>query len=140
MAGPSAWTFTDNSRTYLLNGAFDIDTDTWKMALFTSSSNIGSASTTYAALTNQVSNANGYTTGGVAVTLSLSGTTTVTVGITDATWTASSSGITARYAVVYEVSGNVLCYCTLDSTPADVVVAAGNALTVAGTNNLFTLA
>lgn len=140
MAGPSAWTFTDNSRTYLLNGAFDLDSDSYKMALFQSTSNIGSSSTTYAALTNQVSAANGYSTGGVAVTLSLSGTTTVTVGITDASWTASGGSITARYAVVYEVSGNVLCYCTLDSAPADVVVASGNTLTVSGTNNLFTLA
>jgi len=140
MAAPSAWTFTNNSRTYLLNGTFDIDSDTYKMALFTSSSNLGAATTTYAGVTNEVSNANGYTTGGVSVTLSLSGTTTVTVGITDATWNASGSGITARFAAVYESGGNVLCYCTLDSAPADVTIAAGNSLTVSGSNNLFTLA
>lgn len=140
MAAPSAWTFTNNTRTYLLNGTFDIDSDTYKMALFTSSSNLGAATTTYAGVTNEVSNANGYTTGGVAVTLSLSGTTTVTVGITDASWTASAAGITARFAAVYESGGNVLCYCTLDSTPADVTVAAGNTLTISGSNNLFTLA
>jgi hypothetical protein len=140
MAAPSAWTFTNNSRTYLLNGTFDIDSDTYKMALFTSSSNLGAATTTYAGVTNEVSNANGYTTGGVSVTLGLSGTTTVTVSITDATWTASGAGITARFAAVYESGGNVLCYCTLDSAPADVTVAAGNSLTVSGSNNLFTLA
>ena len=140
MAAPSAWTFTNNTRTYLLNGTFDIDSDTYKMALFQSTSNIGAASTTYAGVTNEVAQANGYTTGGTSVTLSLSGTTTVTVGITDASWTASGGSITARFAVVYEVSGNVLCYCTLDSAPADVTVAAGNTLTISGANNLFTLA
>lgn len=30
------WTFTNASRTSLLDGTFDIDSDTWKMALFLS--------------------------------------------------------------------------------------------------------
>ena len=129
-AGP--WVFTNASRTSLLNGTFDIDTDTWKMALFLSTSNIGAGSTTYAGLTNEHANGNGYTTGGAAISLTLSGTTTVTVDVaTDPVWTASGAGITARFAVIYEVGGNVLCYCLLDSTPADVSVTAGNTLTVA---------
>lgn len=136
-----AWTFTNAGRTSLLNGTFDIDSDTWKMALFLSTSNIGAASTTYAGLTNEHANANGYTTGGVAITLSLSGTTTVTVDSTDATWTASGGSIVARFAVIYEVSGNVLCYCLLDSTPADVTVTDGNQLTVQiHASGVFTLA
>lgn len=135
------WTFTNNSRTYLLNGAFDLDSDTFKMALFLSTSNLGASSSTYAGLTNEHSNANGYTTGGVSVTLSLSGTTTVTVDSTDATWTASGGSIVARFAVIYEVSGNVLCYCLLDSTPADVTVTDGNDLTVQiNASGVFTLA
>lgn len=125
-----AWTFTNGGGTRLLNGTFDLDTDTFKMALFLSTSNIGASSTTYAGLTNEHSNANGYTTGGTAVTLSLSGTTTVTVDSTDAQWTASGGSITARFAVLYEVGGDVLCYCLLDSTPADVTVTTGNILTV----------
>lgn len=137
-----AWTFTNGARTSLLNGTFDIDSDTWKMALFLSTSNIGAASTTYAGLTNEHSNANGYTTGGIAITLTLSGTTTVTVDIsTDPVWTASGGSITARFAVIYEVSGNVLCYCLLDSTPADVTATNGNTLTVAAhSSGVFTLA
>jgi len=114
----------------MLDGTFDFDTDTFKMALFLSTSNIGASSTTYAGVTNEHSNANGYTTGGVAITISLSGTTTVTVDSTDAVWTASGGSITARFAVVYEVSGNVVCYCLLDSTPADVTATTGNTLTV----------
>src|SRR5688500_13139529 len=119
-AGP--WTFTNGGRTSLLNGTFDLDTDTFKMALFLSTSNLGAASTTYAGVTNEHANANGYTTGGIAVTLSLAGTTTVTVDVSTAVpvWTASGGSITARFAAIYEVGGNVLCYCLLDSTPADV--------------------
>ena len=137
-----SWTFTNGGRTSLLDGTFDIDSDTWKMALFTSSSNIGASSTTYAGVSNEVANGNGYTTGGASITLTLSGTTTVTVDIeTDPTWTASGGSIVARFAVIYEVSGNVLCYCLLDSTPADVTVTDGNSLTVAAhASGVFTLA
>ncbi len=126
-----AWTFTNGSRTRMLNGTFDFDTDTFKMALFLSTSNIGAASTTYAGVTNEHSNANGYTTGGVALTLGLSGTTTVMVDSTDATWNASGGSIVARFAVIYEVGGDVVCYCLLDSAPADVTTTTGNALLVA---------
>ena len=137
-----AWTFTNGGRTSLLNGTFDIDSDTWKMALFLSTSNIGAASTTYAGVTNEHANANGYTTGGNAITLTLAGTTTVTVDIsTDPVWTASGGSIVARFAVIYEVAGNVLCYCLLDSAPADVTVTTGNTLTVAAhASGVFTLA
>lgn len=137
------WTFTNSTRTNLLNGTFDLDTDNFKCALVTSSSNISTSSTTWAAVTNEVANGNGYTTGGVTVSpLTLSGTTSVSVKFgSNPTWTASSSGITARFAVVYEVGGNVLCYCLLDNTPANVVVTSGNSLTIDGTTTaLFTLA
>lgn len=135
------WTFTNTARTYLLNGTFDIDTDSYKTALFLSTSNIGAASTTYAALTNEHANANGYTTGGIASVLTLAGTTTVTVDVTtDPVWTASGGSITARFAVIYEVAGNVLCYCLLDSTPADVTATTGNNLTVVNSaTGVFTL-
>lgn len=137
-----AWTFTNEGRTKLLDGTFDIDTDSFKMALFLSTSNIGAASTTFAGVTNEHAAANGYTAGGIAITLTLAGTTTVTVDIaTDPVWTASGGSITARFAVVYEVGGRVLCYCLLDSAPADVTATDGNTLTVAAhVSGVFTLA
>lgn len=134
------WTFTNGARTRLLNGTFDMDTDSFKIALFLSTSDIGAASTTYAGVTNEHANNNGYTTGGIATTVSLSGTTTVTVDGTDVVWTASGGSIVARFAVLYEVGGDVLCYCLLDSTPADVTATAGNTLTVAmNASGIFTL-
>lgn len=138
-----AWTFPNGARTKLIDGTFDIDTDTWKMALLLSTSNIGAASTTHAGVTNEHANANGYTTGGIAIVLTLSGTTTVTVDIqTDPVWTATGGSITARWAEIYEVAGNVLCYCLLESVgPADVTATDGNTLTVAANaSGVFTLA
>lgn len=137
-----AWTFTNAGRTKLLDGTFDIDSDSFKVALFQSTSNIGAGSTTYAGLTNEVANANGYTTGGVAVTLTLTGTTSVAVTFSsNPVWTASGGSITGRFAVLYEVGGNVLAYCLLDSTPADVTATTGNTLTVAAAvGGVFTLA
>jgi hypothetical protein len=136
------WTFPDSARTDLINGTFDVDTDSFKMALFLSTSNIGAGSTTYAGVTNEHANANGYTTGGIAISLTLAGTTTVTVDIaTDPVWTASGGSIVARFAVIYEVGGRVLCYCLLDATPANVTATTGNTLTVAANaSGVFTLA
>src|SRR3990170_8641804 len=97
------WTFPDGARTKLIDGTFDIDTDTWKNALFLSTSNLGTSSTTYAALTNEHANANGYTTGGTSMgVLTLAGTTTVTVDDpADMVWTASGGSIIARFGVLY---------------------------------------
>lgn len=136
-----AWTFTNGGRTSLLDGTFDLDTDTFKMALLLSTSNIGAASTTHAGVTNEHANANGYTTGGNATALSLSGTTTVTVDCTDEVWTASGGSIVARFVELYEVAGNVLAYALLDSSPADVTATTGNTLTIAiHASGVFTLA
>lgn len=138
-AGP--WVFTSEGRTELSKGTW-LDADSYKVGLYLSTSNIGAASTTIAGVTNEHANANGYTTGGNAVTLSRTGTTTVTFDVTDpAAWTASGGSIVARYAVLYEVAGRVVCYCLLDSTPADVTVTAGNPLTVTiHASGLWTLA
>jgi len=137
-----AWTPTDGTRTRILNGTWDWDTDSWKMALFLSTSNIGAASTTFAGVTNEHAAANGYSAGGIAIAFTLSGTTDVKVDVTtDPIWTAAGGSITARYAVIYEVGGDVAFYCLLDSTPADVTATDGNTLTVAAhaTNGAFRL-
>ena len=60
----------------LLNKEHDLDTDTYKIALYTSSATLDATTTAYSA-TNEVSGA-GYTAAGVALTggaISLSGTT-----------------------------------------------------------------
>ena len=142
-AAAGAWTFTNQSRTDMLNGTYDFDTNTFLCALFLSTSNLGAASTTYAGVTNEHANANGYTTGGISMgALTLSGTTTVTVDDpADLVWTASGGSIVARFAAIYKSGSNILCYCLLDSTPADVTVTTGNTLTIAlSASGIFTLA
>ena len=136
------WLLTNEGRTELSKGTF-LDSDTYKIALFLSTSNIGAASTTYAGLTNEHANANGYTTGGNLVTLSRTGTTTVTFDTTDPTaWTASGGSIVARFGVLYEVGGRVLAYFNLENIgPADVTVTTGNTLTISiNASGVFTLA
>jgi hypothetical protein len=134
MAAPGAWTLVNGARTDILNGTFVVGSG-YKVALVTSTSNISSSSTTWAAVTNEVASGNGYTTGGVAVTLSQTGTTSVNVYFSsNPSWTASGGSITARWAVLYKTGSDVLCYSLLDSAPADVVVASGNTLTVKSDN------
>lgn len=142
LGGAGAWVFTNTGRTKLLDGTFDIENDTHKMALFLSTSNLGASSTTFAGVTNEHAAANGYSAGGESIALSLTGTTTVKVDIdTDPVWTASGGSITARFACIYEVGGDVLCYCLLDDAPADVTATDGNTLTVAAhASGVFTLA
>jgi hypothetical protein len=136
-----AWTFTNTARTKILNGQF-VSTDTYKVALFLSTSNLAVASTTFAGVTNEHAAANGYTAGGIAVgPLTLAGTTTVTIDFTtDPVWTASGGSIVARFACLYEVGGDVLAFCLLDSTPADVTATAGNTLTISTPSGYATLA
>lgn len=138
-----AWVFTNTARTKMLDGQFAIATDTYKMALFLSTSNLSTSSTTFAGCTNEVGTTNtGYTAGGIAVDLTLAGTTTVTADIaTDPVWTAGSANLTAKWAAIYEVGGDILCFALLDSGGADVTATSGNTLTVAAhASGVFTLA
>lgn len=131
MAAPGNWTLVNQFRTKLLTKNYNLDTDSLKVALFTSSSNIGPTSTTYAALTNELANANGYTTGGIAVDLNLSGTTSVQAAFaTNPVWTVVTGNLVARRAGLYVVGGDVWAFMDLDSAPADVTVTPGNQLTI----------
>ena len=147
-AGP--WLLTNGFRTNLANGNLGNLTasSAIRVALFTSSSNLGAASTTYNGITNEVSNANGYTTGGVTgIQLSASGTTSVTLTPTaNIVWTASASGIVAYFAAAYLYAAGVganqyiVGYCLLDSTPASVTVSSGNTLTISNSLPIITIA
>jgi len=130
IAGP--WTFTNGIRTSILKSdVVVLDGDSFNIALFTQASNVGPSINNYAALTGEVANGNGYTTGGKAITLTGSGTTAVSVtSSAPTTWTAAGGSITAYYAVIYKAGGEVLCYCTLANPAANVTVTDGNTLSV----------
>ena len=140
-AGP--WLFTDASIASMLDGTFNVDGDTFKMALHISTGTQPAAGTTaWSALSDSQCTDTGYTAGGEACDLGVTGTDPVTVDIgTDPVWTAGAGGITAKWAVIYEVGGNVLCYCLLESGGANVTATEGNTLTVAAhTSGVFTVA
>lgn len=89
----------------LLNKEHDMDTDTFKIALFTSSATLSEATTNYA-VTNEISGT-GYTAGGVALTgaaIATSGTT-VFVDFADPSWTTAS--FTCRGALIYNTSATI---------------------------------
>jgi len=86
-------------KTELLGGTHDLDTDTLKIPLFTSTATLGASTTAYST-TNEVSGT-GYTAGGATLTspiISASGTTAI-VDFADVTW--STATITARGALIY---------------------------------------
>lgn len=86
----------------LLGGIHDLDTDTIKIALYTSSATLDATTTAYSA-TNEVSGT-GYTAQGETMTtpvISTSGTTAY-IDFADVTW--SSATITARGALIYNSS------------------------------------
>lgn len=128
-AGP--WVLTNAARTNILNGN-TVSGDSYKVALVTNASNIAVGSTTWAAVTGEVGTTNtGYATGGVAVTIALAGTTSVTYSaVANPSWLAGSANLVAKWAVLYEVGGNVVAFMLLDSGGADVTTTNGNTLTI----------
>lgn len=142
----------EQAKKYIGDGTHDLDDATnWKMALFLSTSNANTLSVgtaVYGDLTNEHANANGYLTGGVAltgITYTQSGGV-ATFDCTDPVWIAAGGSIVARFAVIYRnatVNGIVkplLCVCLLDVTPADVTVTTGNTLTITiNVSGIFTV-
>lgn len=96
----------------LFGGIHDLDTDTIKIALYTSSATLDATTTAYSA-TNEVSGtgyvAGGNTLSGAAIT---STGTTAFVDFSDSTW--ASSTITARGALIYNSSKSNRAIAVLD--------------------------
>jgi len=133
-AGPLV--FFESFAEAVADGTIDLDTDTLKVALFTSTFTPNAATQAqFSTLTNEVAAGAGYTAGGQAlagVTFSQTGGV-ATLDATDVVWTAAGGDITARYAVIYSdtATGNDLIgYFLLDATPADVTATDGNTLTI----------
>ena len=103
---PFTGNFTCNSfKSGLIDGDFDFDTDTFKIALYTNSATLNAETAAYTA-TGEVS-ASGYSAGGNTLTVS-KGITGGTAFITfaDTTW---SSALTARGALIYKDGGAAVC-------------------------------
>ena len=100
----STHTICTSFKVALLDGEMDFSSDTtqtFKIALYTSSATLGAATTAYTT-SNEVSGT-GYTAGGNTLTIAANPTssgTTAFLDFSDVTW--SSSSITARSALIYK--------------------------------------
>lgn len=142
-------TFYQTFRKWMADGTFDLDANTFKVTLHTSTYTPNAATqSVYADLTNELSTANGYTNGGAtlgSVTWTQSGAT-ITFDAADTAWNIVTASITARYAVI-RASGTLnthvdplVAYILLDTTPADITVTPGNSLTLQwNASGIFTL-
>lgn len=111
----------------LLDGEMDFSSDTsqtFKIALFTSSASLDAATTAYST-TNEVTGT-GYSAGGATLSIATSPTissTTVYLDFTDATW--STATFTARGALIYRSTTGNPAVCALDFG-SDKTVSGGN--------------
>jgi hypothetical protein len=146
-----AWTFYNAAKKNLMNGLIDLDTDTWKMSLYTSASNAATAVATVSvmsSLTNQVAEAFGYSSSGKALT----GVTWATgasasemrFDCTAVVWTATGGSISAvKFAVIWKQGAaatdrKLLCFSQLST--AQFSVTSGNTLTITpSANGIFEL-
>ena len=103
--------YTCNSfKSGLINGDFDFDTDTIKMALYTNSATLNADTAAYTA-TGEVS-ASGYTAGGVTLTVEKGiSNNTAYISFENATISAS---FTARGALIYKSGSGNPAICVLD--------------------------
>jgi hypothetical protein len=135
----SAWLIHDKIKLYVGQKLVDFDTDDFRCNLYLSTSNIATLSiNALSTATNQVATAGGYTQDAKVAD---NPTWTESAGVVtfncdDIVWTASGSGITARFAAIWDntvaspVADPIVCHTLLDTTPADVFAASGNAFTI----------
>jgi hypothetical protein len=128
-----AWTLYNEAKKYLMTGDIDLNASTLRMTLHTSASNANTATlSTIGSVTNEVTESNGYSSSGKALTY------TFTVGASaseyrlDATaviWTATGGSIAnVKFAVISVAGGKLLCRSQLSTSQFTVTI--GNTLTI----------
>lgn len=113
-------------------------TATFKVTLHTSSYTFSAAHNVYADLSNELSTANGYTNGGLALASVTWGQTsgTATFDAADSVWTASGGSIVARRAILRAVGtfnsqvDPLVASILMDTAPADITTTTGNTLSL----------
>jgi hypothetical protein len=97
----------DSFKSGLINGDFDFDTDTIKMALYTNSATLNADTAAYT--TDGEVSASGYTAGGVTLTVEKGiANNTAFISFADATISVSTV-FTARGALIYKDGGAAIC-------------------------------
>lgn len=141
----TAWAFYNKAKVKIGGGTIDLDTNIFRLQLHTSAASVNAnniaAISTAASIGNEVTNANGYATGGkslTAVTWALSGAN-AKFDAADPLWTATGGNIAnVKYGVIKNSVGQAMCYSKLST--AQFTIAIGNTLTVQmATTGIFVL-
>ena len=149
----TAWQLYNKAKQYIGNGTIELGVNSFKMALFQSTSNASTLTlSTYGSLTNEITAQGGYVAGGKALVpatgswaLTSANSPTVRFTYTAPGLTFTASGATLdgiKYAVIYKGTGvsadKLLCFCALSSSAFDVQ--SPNTLTVLpAATGVFTL-
>lgn len=140
----TSWTLYNRAKKKLMDGTVDLDTDVFKVQLHTSASNASTPTLSAAgSLTSEVSNGNGYATGGKSLT-SITWTTGASASeyrwdAANVIWTASGGNISnVKYAVIKNSAGQLICWSRLSSSQFDI--SSGNQMElVLSSNGIFEL-
>lgn len=147
--GVGAWTFYNEAKKYLGSADIDLNGSTFRMSLFTSASNADTATlSTIGEITNELTEANGYSSSGKALT-----GVTWTVGGSPSQYRFNSSALfwsanggtisNIKFAVIWITGASaaarkILCRSQLST--AQFSLAAGNRLTITpSANGIFEL-
>jgi hypothetical protein len=138
-----AWTIPNETKKYIGSADIDLDGSNFRMSLFTSASNIAATLSVISEVTNELSESNGYSSSGKAI----SGVTWATgasasemrFDSTAVIWTATGGTISnVKFAVVWKSGASagarkIVCYSQLSTS--QFVIGTGNTLTVTPSAN-----
>jgi hypothetical protein len=145
----SPWTFYNLAKKHLMDGNIDLDSNSFRMSLYTSASNVASVYVSVLGdLNNEVTEAFGYSSSGkplAGVTWAVGASATeYRFNCAPTQWVAAGGNISAiKYAVIWQAAGSpgaqkLLCYTQLSTV--QFTVTSGNSLTITpSANGIFEL-
>jgi hypothetical protein len=134
-----AWAVYNEAKKYIGNGTIKLDGTAYRITLHTSASNANTATLSiYSELTNEVAEANGYSSSGKALTGEV-WTVGASAGsykfdVDDVVWTGTGGTIpNIKFAVISHTSGGASgkLLCRSQLTTSQFTLASGNTLTLA---------
>lgn len=141
-----AWLVYASAKEWIGDGTIDLDDDTFKVDLVTSSYTPDLVNhTDITDISAAIVSGNGYATFTATVTWTKSGST-ITFDSDNPNYSASGGNIVARYAVYWDdtvaspTADPLLCYSLLDNSPANITITDGNTGTITiSTSGVFQL-
>lgn len=140
----SAWAFYNSAKKHLMDGTIDLDTNSFRMSLFTSASNAATNTlSTISQVTGEVAEGFGYSSSGkplAGVTWGQGASASeMRFDATATQWVAAGGTIpNVKYAVIWQTGGLLVCRSQLSTVQFNVT--SGNSLTITpSANGIFEL-